>query len=197
MTPKKLILLALIATFAAASCSKKSTPSPTTKAPVVYVTGVCQSAANGLALAVYWKDGVKKVLADSTGSNQSVATGIAVMDTDVYISGAVNVVASYWKNGKAVQVSGARSYANAIAISGNDVYLAGFSTYNGNIEPTYWKNGNAVILDDGGGRTIADGIAVSGSDVYVAGHSQTASGSSIIVYWKNGIFTNCANSQSG
>jgi hypothetical protein len=191
MIPKKFIPLNLILLFTIASCGKKSTPNPSIikKEPVVYITGVCK-LANSSPVAVYWRNGFKIALTDSTVSGTSVATGIAVIDTDVYISGTVNGFATYWKNGKAVTLSqGNFSYANAITVSGNDVYIAGRE----NTQPTYWKNGVPVTLDATGDASTADAIAVLGSDVYVAGNFII---SNQIGYWKNGVITKVASSPS-
>ena len=83
-----------------------------------------------------------------------------------------------------------------MAVSGNDVYVAG---YQGNNSPnarydiaTLWKNGSPVPLSDGNTYAAANSVTVSGPDVYVAGYryptnntpSPTQAG-----YWKNGAFT--------
>jgi hypothetical protein len=191
MNPGRNILFVSIIMFALASCGKKGTPNPTSNKKtqtIVYVAGNIKAAGN-ISVAVYWRNGVKIALADSsTGLTISAATGIAVNDTDVYICGAVNAVATYWKNGKAVSLPGVGGYANAITVSGTDVYVAGTA----NNLPTLWKNGIAVTLDAGGGTAIADGIAVVGGNVYVAGNSLPTG----IVYWKNGVLTPIANSPS-
>ncbi len=74
--------------------------------------------------------------------------------------------AVYWKNGIIQQVApiGTFSTANAIAVRGSDVYLAGNALVNGVNKAVYWKNEVATVLDNGN----AFGIAVQGGDVYVA-----------------------------
>lgn len=189
---KKNILFVAFALISSVSCSKKGTPNATVnKKTIVYVTGNILRAGN-LPVATYWRDGVEIALTDSLENISSVATGIAVNDTDVYIAGAVNGFATYWKNGKAVTLSGSFSYANGIAVSGNDIYVAG----NSGTTPVYWKNGKQVVLDSGGGAAYADAIAVVGNDVYIAGNYLNG-GSDSVIYWKNGVLTAIASSPSG
>ncbi|MFI5192645.1 MAG: hypothetical protein ACHQD7_01270 [Chitinophagales bacterium] len=79
----------------------------------------------------------------------------------------------------------AHSGANAIALSGTDVYIAGIAGDNGSIA-TYWKNGVEVPLENSPGSR-ANGIGISGSDVYVAGSYTNGSFKKAAVYWKNGV----------
>ena len=137
-----------------------------------------------------------------------VATGIALSGTDVYWStyyqqvtnpytGQVTLpVAGYYKNGVLSLLedsTGTTSYATAIFVSGNDVYVAGqrLSKSNGKSIALYWKNGVAFPLSDSTANATATAITVSGSNVYVAGYEavgvQTeAGGNSMAKYWKNG-----------
>ncbi len=187
MNPLKNLLFVVIVMFLLVSCGKNGNPGPAKNTKTsVYVAG--NVTIHGISVAVYWKDGVKVALVDTTASISSYlssANAIAVNGTDVYIAGAVNFAATYWKNGQAVTLPGGLgSYANAIAISGTDVYVAGY-TLNG---PVYWKNGVAVTLSTGTGGFFADAIAVSGNNVYVAGHAISLNGSSQVVSWNNGVF---------
>ncbi|MEO3407893.1 hypothetical protein AAFN85_28495 [Mucilaginibacter sp. CAU 1740] len=117
------------------------------------------------------------------------------VDPIVYVSGSTydSVTtkwhAIYWKNANPVVLNNDDnvSSANAIAVNGNDVYAAGYTTAdNANIYiATYWKNGAQVNLTNASGRALASAIAIQGNDVYIAG-----SVNALAVYWKNGQLVN-------
>jgi hypothetical protein len=85
--------------------------------------------------------------------------------TDVYTAGyelndAGAQIAKYWKNGQA-RILGAGvngSIANSIAVSGNDVYVAGLENNGTEDVAKYWKNGVPVELTDGTNRSYANSI---------------------------------------
>lgn len=85
-----------------------------------------------------------------------------------------------WHNGVITTIKNAQVglTANALAVSGNDVYIAGLKDQT----VAYWKNGTIAESEDTG---LVTGVAVSGSDVYVCGSRH---GSSYLkaTYWKNG-----------
>ena len=93
-------------------------------------------------------------------------TAVKPAEMDVYVAGYVldlsAGIPAYWKNGRLVLIDSANynvtpSYGlqgakvNSIAVSGNDVYMAGFEENvagSGNDVAKYWKNGTPVILVD-------------------------------------------------
>jgi hypothetical protein len=86
------------------------------------------------------------------------------------------------------------SGAYAVFVSGNDVYVAGYTnTSHGSRNytsedhgvATLWKNGKAQRLSNNDSR--ARSIYVSGADVYVAGYEKNARGKNVAVLWKNGV----------
>ena len=78
------------------------------------------------------------------------------------------------------------AFAAAIAVSGSDVYVAGYEFSGAHNVAKYWKNGTAVGLTDGNNSAYAGSIAVSGSNVYVAGYEYNDLSHTVAKYWKNG-----------
>ncbi len=115
---------------------------------------------------------------------------------NVYIAGAVSNgthnVATYWKNGVATQVTDGTkgSFAYAIAVSGNDVYVGGIEDDDPSGHGTlkYWKNGIPTTLSMGSSLAEFGGMTVVGNDVYVVG-SEAENNGRVIKYWKNGVET--------
>jgi hypothetical protein len=133
----------------------------------IYLAGWGQRS--GIDTAVYWENGNIIALPPLPGYTQAEATGIAFLGTDMYIVGysftdtntsPIFTVATLWKNGVPTKLSNGpkASIANAIAIQGNDVYVAGMD---GAGAAAYWKNGNLVELSTLGGQAVyATGIMV-------------------------------------
>lgn len=117
---------------------------------------------------------------------------------DLYVAGygVANVtqtpVAKYWKNGSEVVLSDGTKDERAydVAVSGSDVYAAGFEQDNfGPLKAKYWKNGNEVILRGNPDSSfgIATDVVVSGSDFYVLSWENVGQNDSIVSrVWKNG-----------
>ncbi len=152
-------------------------------------------------------------MALTDGTHSAAANAIAISNGDVYVAGSEddgkqvlnfagdNVeVAKYWKNGTPVALGDGtlNTSANAIFISGTDIYVAGstFETIQTPTNSTYstpvatlWKNGVPIYLTDGLHFSTALSVYVSGTEVYVAGFAaQTAQkGDVAATLWKNGI----------
>ena len=97
---------------------------------------------------------------------------------DVYVAGKTGGDAMLWKNGVGLFIFS--GVANSVFVSGNDIYVAGYSTIYGTPNKyvaVLWKNGVCQELFEGG----ATSVFVSGRDVYVAGGSNSKP-----VLWVNG-----------
>ena len=82
-----------------------------------------------------------------------------------YIRANAHIVAAYWKNGTLVRLadSTVNTMANAIAVNGNDIYVAGSITNSEQITTAViWKNGVATKLTDGTSNADARAITISG-----------------------------------
>ncbi len=80
--------------------------------------------------------------------------------------------------------------ANAIALSGSDVYVAGSASNSTTRTAVYWlNNGAATTLPGGMTYSAANAIAVSGGNVYVAGYEETTPGNGNALLWVNGTAT--------
>ncbi len=119
----------------------------------VYVSGYKYTiSGSGSTAAVYWKNGSVTQLS----ANNAKANSIYVSGNNVYVAGTDMVdgvnVATFWKNGAATHLTGSTtaSYGGAVAVSGQDVYVAGDSmNATGFPVATIWKNGTAIILETG------------------------------------------------
>ena len=150
----------------------------------------------------YWKNGVyidlPNRLTDSgvltTVSSLPTIESMVINGSDVYAVGYQNSddpnfwEAVYWKNGVLFPMTPPPygSWAYAMQIVGNDVYVVGISLSAGPQHATYWKNGVAALVDSSMYATDASSIFVSGNDVYVAGE-KTYNGIGYATYWKNGV----------
>lgn len=107
---------------------------------------------------------------------------------DVYIAGyAVNsssgkTMATYWKNGVAINLTDGTNTAELsdIEVIDNDVYACGYES-NGTIDiPKYWKNGTAIALGTLNGK--AKCMTSSGDDIFIGGKK-----GNYAVYWVSGV----------
>jgi hypothetical protein len=170
--------------------------------------GIVQNIGYGIALSIfasgqdvyvagqpgvsYWKNGTLTTLSQNNGSGMT-CNAIVAVGNDVYVAGD-EPSAAYWKNGVETQLSVdyylQPSDATAMAVSGGDVYVAGYMTdnYQGVPVPiaTVWKNGISTPIGLADTNHLTS-IFVSGEDVYIGG-SQTQSGGDVYAcYWKNGV----------
>ena len=129
----------------------------------VYIAGVLYDSVSKKNQAIYWKNAVP-VKIQAADENNSYASGIVAAGNDVYISGEASSssgdYAVYWKNGIEHRITNGSfpAAANAIALSGADIYTAGME----NFLPTYWKNDvpHRLPRDNGHSDFTVTGIVV-------------------------------------
>lgn len=127
----------------------------------VYITGNV-----GVRTIRYWKNNTHIDITVPAG-REIYATGIAVENNDVYVSGyesnGILLTAKYWKNGSEVILGdGIRhSYTGGIAVKNGKVYVAGNQVALGTSFPYYatlWENGVAKTI--GARNSQATAVAV-------------------------------------
>jgi Carboxypeptidase regulatory-like domain len=173
----------------------------------VYVSGATAVTAslnspNFSSIATIWKNGVPTLLPKDTFV-RTVATGVKVVNGDVYVCGYgysdstyINSFSTlqravYWKNSVLNVLSNisSNSYGGASAIfaSNGNIYIAGHNSY----KATYWKNGIQTILPLPApyDESKPYSIFVDNNDIYTAGYAHYSGGAgpsfSDAVYWKN------------
>jgi hypothetical protein len=165
---------------------------PKSRTKVVYLAGN-EKSEDGTPIAAYWKDGIKVPLSAPAISD---AYRVTVSNGDVYVAGYINgslainngifsnTQAVYWKNGTITTLTNAETphaVAKDIVVSGNDVYVAGFTNeVDVSHKAVYWKNGEIIELSTGSPIAEADAIFVKDGNVFVGGYHGGAA------YWKNG-----------
>jgi hypothetical protein len=145
---------------------------------------------NNKNYALYWKD-KKPYLLSESNLKEGIATDICVSGQDIYIVGyRSNSTSVIWKNEQEILVIDEANpiQFNAIAVSGNDVYVAGVelisSTYR---KAKLWKNGIAQDLNGDYQYIDVKDLAVVGNDVYVIASSADNNGANNKGHvWKNG-----------
>jgi hypothetical protein len=176
-----------------------------------YVSGIDVSGTNvyvaggsyySVAHARYWVNGNPEDLTGNlvyTNANGSSAfpttTSIYASGADVYVTGSETTttaepLAIYWKNGSPFFLSTdsiGGSTANAVFVSGSNVYIAGWQNIGNYSRAILWKNGVAESLTSGNTASVATSVFVYGNDVYVAGYTWVVGGYDIATYWKNGV----------
>jgi hypothetical protein len=153
----------------------------------VYIVG--QEYTPPISRIVMWKNGIRTVIEESNPNESCKPQSIAVFNGDVYIAGEFSHSAYFWKNGVGTRLSDNRpTSANAVAISGTDVYVVGTEKINGKNIATIWKNGISSFLpNDSTQDAFATSICIARNDVYVAGTQGWVNrGMSKVKLWKNG-----------
>ena len=185
-----------------ATVKGKATGPAFTYGPDVFAIGTM--AIPGYVM-LYWKNGVQISL---DGSAYGYPTGMALVDTTVYIAGYYYDTGNdpqglFWKNLSLSKLSEGlvKHTTGGMAVSGNDVYVAGFQEPDNDQDnliniAEYWKNGQEVILTDKTQYAQAVAIAVNGADVYVVGNVQ-GNASQVATLWKNGVESGLSTTPDG
>jgi hypothetical protein len=194
--------------------SKEGSNTNTSSQVDVYVAGADSISILAHGIPAYWKNGKPVYYTDGTISYSGTAaeaTSIVVMGNDVFMTGYAQFCGSFrcsdrgmfWKNGISVSLD-LPTYPSSLAVSNNDIYIAGSSMY---LEGTggnaaYLKNETKTELPSGSTGSISTAIAVSGNDVYLAGIGITGSiyngpQKYIAKYWKNANAINLTDGTNG
>jgi hypothetical protein len=166
--------------------------------PYLYIGGFSSGVAKCWKIPAGTLDSVTEI--DLGGEGQHQAHAMAVSGNTIYLGGSqtINSVAYgvYWILDTqtdliqkiAVETSGTESRVYGIAVSGDQVYLAGTKKGSDNKDKlALWKGAagstpdRTVMMDDGSSYAATQ-IALDGADVYVAGMVNT--GTSTFGYWK-------------
>ncbi|MBL7706991.1 MAG: hypothetical protein JNM21_15695 [Taibaiella sp.] len=158
----------------------------------VYVVGY--ESIGIRTISKLWKNAEVTVISD--GSISAPLRFVTVVDGDVYMTGSINGFAHLWKNGTASNISSnIRSSGDALAISENDVYVAGVESINEKKSAVLWKNGIPERLSNDSDFSVEAGsVAISGEDVYVVGRVKSSTGyPGPVKLWKNGVESTLTN----
>ena len=141
----------------------------------VYIAGDSYNS-EGVNTTCYWVDGMRYELPGGAW-----VTDIVVSNGNVYVSGTADG-ACYWINQERYDLPGNDGEGEAIAVDGNDVYVAGW--YNNG--SCYWKNGERINLTTNAtSQAFAIGIRDNGS-VYIGGYFMNNHHYIIPCFWKDG-----------
>ena len=149
-------------------------------------------------IAIFAITACKKDGNSTVNPPKTVLPTYPVVDTkaDVYMVGTTEgaypnneALGTYWKNGIPTILAdslGSDWRANAIALNGTDIYIAGSTSIGVTTVATVWKNGKAMLYADAAQLSGATAIAVNAGNVYIAGFTTAVNGDVVAGYWKNG-----------
>ena len=141
----------------------------------IYIVGDSYNENNEYT-SCYWINGERVELPGGY-----TATDIVVSNGNVYTSGTANG-ACYWVNQQRYDLPGNGGEAEAIAVDGEDIYVAGW--YNNG--SCYWKNGQRIDLTvNRDSQAFAIGVRDNGS-IYVGGYYMNNHHYYIPCFWKDG-----------
>ena len=141
----------------------------------IYIVGDSYNENNEYT-SCYWVNGERVELPGGY-----TATDIVVSNGNVYTSGTANG-ACYWINQQRYDLPGNGGEAEAIAVEGEDIYVAGW--YNNG--SCYWKNGQRIDLTvNRDSQAFAIGVRDNGS-IYVGGYYMNNHHYYIPCFWKDG-----------
>ncbi len=141
----------------------------------IYIVGDSYNENNEYT-SCYWVNGERVELPGGY-----TATDIVVYNGNIYTSGTADG-ACYWINQQRYDLPGNGGEAEAIAVDGEDVYVAGW--YNNG--SCYWKNGQRIDLTvNRDSQAFAIGVRDNGS-VYIGGYYMNNHHYYIPCFWKDG-----------
>jgi len=180
----------------------------------VYITGAYSLAGWSYPMICYWSNGARNDLITAPPTEGYNIYDIAVSESGVIIVGTTSWsyprTPWYWKNNfnNLSVPAGSDTIPWSIALSNNDVFIAGFYD-NGHLSnrktwACYWKNGELVTLpdNDDGRDGFAHAISVVGNDVFIAGSVDVfndfngGNSTSTACYWKNGTLIELSSNAS-
>ncbi|WP_460684816.1 hypothetical protein [Niabella aquatica] len=208
---KNILFLALIFMILLSACEKDKPRKPKEPDPVeqkpdpgVYLSGAQVWAYNDI-LALHVKDAEAKALTNR--SNIADNYKLAFLEKDIYSvgfesTGSLNefnqkrLVAKYWKNQTAVELTNGSKNARAydIFMHNKSVYIAGYedNKATGATErmSCFWKDGQQHFIPRGDYPTSVQCIYVNNGDVYMGGYEEIRINQAPYLkdrptYWKN------------
>lgn len=180
---KKITLLFFLMILSSCSLENEDKPDPNLnnngneiiEGRTIYIVGDSYNENNEYT-SCYWVNGERFELPGGY-----TATDIVVSNGNVYSSGTADG-ACYWVNQQRYDLPGNGGEAEAIAVDGEDVYVAGW--YNNG--SCYWKNGQRIDLTvNRDSQAFAIGVRDNGS-VYIGGYYMSNHHYYIPCFWKDG-----------